>query len=333
MKVYPKTISLFASAALLTFTSLSAVETDPVGYVSVDLPDQSDVRFAVPLTGPVATSGTILSVSEGIATVSSTQTADQYNDSHYLLFTSGVQAGQWFQVTDTDTNIITTAENLATLGVAAADTYKVFPFWTLDSLLPNGGGIPASSNAFGPVALLSTNDAGAVGINLTPTSTYVYLDATGAAGVGGSAGWYDNSNPFAGSVSPYLTPESYLTVRNTSGASSTIVLSGAVPVDPLGTQIGRLTTAAQDNLAINPYPVAITLNESGLFESGSFEASSNAFGPTDLLFIFQASDTGINATPSVTYIYLDATGAAGVGGSAGWYDNSNPFAGAVGDLR
>ena len=62
--------------------------------------------------------------------------------------TSGTLAGNWYEVTAAANNSITVAEDLAAAGLAAADTFQVTPFWTLDTLFPSGGGVPASADVF-----------------------------------------------------------------------------------------------------------------------------------------------------------------------------------------
>ena len=92
MKLPTKTISLLASAAIFTLTSLSAVETDPVGYVSVDIVGGggTSIISSAGLVQAASYNGVGDVTSGNIVTVSGAGwTVDEFAGDHYVQFTNG----------------------------------------------------------------------------------------------------------------------------------------------------------------------------------------------------------------------------------------------------
>ena len=317
MKASLKTISLFASAALLTFTSLSAVETVPVGYVSFSVNDESDLLVGVPLTQSPSFSGTAASVTGSTVTVSSS-VPDISSVSSFLIVTDTESTlyGQWYQISSATSTSVTVVGDLESAGLAVSETFSIIPFWTLDTLFPSGGGVPSSPNPFNPSATIIVNDIQAVGINPGIDASYVYYDGS----QGGDAGWYNADDFNLGVVGDTpLSPETFITIRNRSGGAATIVFSGTVPTVEVATNIVSSSTVRQDNLVANPFPAAFTLSNSNLVSSGAFSSSADPFSPTDTLFVY-TNTTGVRPGPTKSFIYYDGS----QGGDAGWYD-ANDF--------
>ena len=147
------------------------------------------------------------SVSDAVVTVSATLVANAYDNTHYVLATSGANAGQWSEVVTTAANSITTAEVL----LAAGDTFEVIPFWTLATAFPGGEGVGVNTNPNAPTATVLINDPTAVGINLSAGSSYLYFED------GVNDGWYD-TNTFAPANDLALVPDTYLTIRNNTAS-------------------------------------------------------------------------------------------------------------------
>lgn len=61
----------------------------------------------------------------------------------------------------------------------------------------------------------------------------------------------------------------------------------------------------QDNFVALTRPAVVTLNDSGLVQSGAFLASITTFNRTDELFVFDNSAVGKNKGPVATYYYFD----------------------------
>jgi uncharacterized protein (TIGR02597 family) len=307
MKITLKTLSVLSGAAFFTLTSLSAVETDPVGYVTTTTPNGDDALIGLPLTQPPAFTGAASGVSGAVVSVTSTLVADAYNNTHYLLATAGANAGQWSEVIDTNTNSITTSEII----LAASDTFKIIPFWTLATAFPGGAGVGASANPQSPSTTVLLNDLNASGTNLSAASAYFYF-----AGPTPAAGWYKTGN-FTDGNDIRLSPETYVTIRNNSGFSLSTVVTGTVPTVVVGTTVIAVLAAAQDNQLVNPYPAALTLAASGLTDVVA--PAANPQSPTDTVLVYDAENTsGQNISAAAAYFYF-----AGPTPAAGWYKTGN----------
>ena len=306
MNTSQKLIALLSGAALLSVSSLAAqtATTAPVGYVTTTTPTGDDTQIGVPLAQAAALSGVADSVSDAVVTVSATLVANAYDNTHYVLATSGANAGQWSEVVATAVNSITTAEVL----LASTDTFVVIPFWTLATAFPGGAGIAASANPSIPSSLILVNDLTAAGINLAPTGAYLYF-----AGPSPAPGFY--STTFTPSDDVRLTPETFVTIRNQSGSSIDSTFSGTVATSVVGTTVVGVAGAAQDNLLVNPYPAPITLANSGL--TNVVESSPNPSIPLDLVLIYDTSVVGVNQAPTGTYLHY-----AGPSPAAGWYSTT-----------
>lgn len=310
------TIPTILAAGLIPLASQAATFTsDPVGYSTTTVPDGDDTLIGTPLLQSAALTDNAASITGGVITASADLTGlDFTTTAHFVLITSGANEGQFYTITANDSTTITIDLNGG--GDPAVGSYNVIEYWTLDTLLPNGGGIPVSTNVAAASAILLTNNLSQTGTNLSAGTTYLYHDGSQL----GTPGWY-NAATFAPAGAVVLSPETYFTVRNSSGSSADIVVSGAVPISPLGTQIGRIAAEAQDNQLVNPYPSAITLANSGLNTSGAVETTTNVASPLDTVLIFDNASTGTNVSPSTSYIYHDGSQL----GTPGWY-NSATFA-------
>jgi len=157
------------------------------------------------------------------------------------------------------------------------------------------------------------NNLTAAGVNLSSSASYFYHD--GSSGFL-SAGWYQ-SGTLGASNSVALSPETYFTVRNQSGGDFDVIVSGAVPVDALGTTVSS-ETFTQDNQLVNPYPSGLALDNSALV--AVVNASSNVFSPGDTVVLFENTGTGINRSSVASYFYHDGTSGFL---SAGWYQSGS----------
>lgn len=315
MNIPQKILSSLAVASLLSFSSLSAVETDPVGYLTFTAADAADTKFGLPMEQAAVLSTSVDSVASGAVTVS--VDASAASDSHYLQFSDGALAGQWFQVSTSSATSITVAEDLEALGAAAGDTFRVIPFWTLSTLF--GTDFPVSTDPFTPVAEILGNDVTGIGINKAPASNYAYHD--GSSGFV-AAGWFDVSNAFGGTVDDHkLSPDTFITIRNQSGSEYSLVLAGAVPTLPLSIGVVADASSPNDNLVYNPYPADIQLSLSSLIDV--VDVSTDPFSPLTEVVVYE-SFTGLNPAPTANYAYHD--GSSGFV-AAGWFNVSNAFGG------
>ncbi len=299
----------FAASSL----SAQSVSTTPVGAVTTTVKANSDERAGIVLQRPSLFTSKVSSVASGTLTVSGT-VPSLGTEVKYVKFTSGAQVGQWFTLTASTGSTLKVVENLATLGVVANDTFEVRPFWTLATLLPAGGGLPASSEFYDPSSFVFFNDPSAVGINLASSASYFYFvgDADNAAG------WYNNGDYSSGN-NAIINPDVSIIFRNVTGQNKSIVTVGEVPAAKIAITVAAKASAAQDNIIYNPYPASLTLSTSGLLSSNAVRPSSEFYDPADQLFVYAVGSTGLNAATSKAYFYFvgDADNAAG------WYDSAD----------
>ncbi len=291
------------------------VTTTPVGYVTITVNANSDTKVGVSMQQASVYSAGVTSVATGTITVPGT-VPDVTTNPHYVLVTtpSGSLEGNWYEVTGYTSTTITVAENLQTAGLTSSDTINVIPFWTLDTLFPSGGGIPASSNVSSPVGQLLLNNVNASGINLSSAASYIYH-----SGEQGPAGWYDLGNiPGGIQGGKVISPESYITIRNQTGSAANVVMSGSVPATPVSNTILSRVAGAQDNQIANPFPAGLQLQDSNLFSGGVLAGTPNVSSPRDQLLVFEGTPTGINPSPTKSIIYH-----TGEQGPAGYYDLGN----------
>jgi uncharacterized protein (TIGR02597 family) len=318
IKTPTKFIALLSGAAFLMSSAFAqGVTTDPVGYVTMTVNATSDARVSVPLFGAATYSGAASSVTAGVITVSG-DVPDVTTAAHFVWVTSNAPVspltGKWYAVDSATATTITVSEDLGAAGLVAGDTFHVVPFWTLDTLLPGGGGVPLSSDVFAPVGQLLFNDVTAQGVNLAPAGSYLYHD-----GAQGPAGWYDVNNVGGGLAGgTVVSPETYITVRNGTGLSATLTFAGTVPTLTFANDVVSRSAGPQDSQIPNPFPADVTFSASNLVTSGALRASSNVFAPLDQLLLFAASPTGYNPSPVKSVLYHD-----GAQGPAGWYDVNN----------
>ena len=310
MKTPQLLLFLLASATLFAASNLNAATTDPVGYVTQTSTNGDDTVLYPQLLSTPDLTGSPSAISSGQLTIGDSLETNAYALSHFVLFCDGNLQGEWFQVVSNTASSITVAEDLENLGATTSDNTKLIAFWTLDKLFPGGVGFPGSADVTDPVAFILTNNPSATGTNFAPGNSYFYH-----TGEQTTEGWYLDGD-FSGTIgNTVLSPETYFTVRNSSGQDVSFTAAGNVPVDLLATNIGRLTNGPQDNQLVNPYPAPLSLDDSGLISSGAFEASADVTDPVDLLLLYDNEATvGTNVAPSKTYFYH-----SGEQTTAGWY--------------
>jgi uncharacterized protein (TIGR02597 family) len=241
-------------------------------------------------------------------------------NTYYAFVASGSKEGDYFTITDNDTNSVQVDLNGDTLaGITAGTTVKIVPFWTLATLFPNGQGVTPTSG-FTPATQILLPDTASAGNNLTAAGIYTYSAASGTWSQFGSEGPANDT---------ILYPDNYFTVRNNAPAMTTIVVNGAVVVNK---QLTALTTNAatkQDNFVAVMRPTPMSLNESGLIASGAFRASSG-FTTSDQLFVFDNTVAQLNKAAAASYTYSNgAWRRFGVTGDAGADIVFTPGAGVI----
>jgi len=218
-----------ALVCLLALPSLGqAVETDPVGFISVTVPTASDVALGAPLARPNEFQGVIESISGSTITVAGTPgwTASQFQyvsgsqpKTYYLRVDSGAKEGLVLPISTNGTSSVTitlpSGEDLSGISTnqvpvapyATGEVVSIAPYWTLGSLLP--GAVAGTQ-----ILALPADTAG---VNLAPI-TYTSNGTNWLRGV-------TNSNDVC------LVEYQGIIVRNNSTTQSlTVTVTGAVPM-------------------------------------------------------------------------------------------------------
>ena len=286
-----------ASSLLISWSGLSAeldnsISTDPVGVITYTANAQSDSRIGSSMLRATSAAGVISSVSGANVTVSF-DLPDVTTEAHFIWINSGALEGEWYGITSSTTSTLTVAEDLQAEGLQTGDSFSILPFWTLGTLFPNGGGVPPSTDIFNPSARIFLYDPNEAGTNLSPNESHFYHD--GSSGFL-PAGWY-NTNSFESSDNVVVNPETYMTLRNSTGNAAELKFFGSVPVKIFANTILSSSAETQDNLVNNPYPADMTFANSDLVSSGAVEPSTDLFNPTDRVFLFDSNSTSFNSNP------------------------------------
>lgn len=312
---------VIAALASCGFAIAAPVFTDPVGYVSITCPPNSDTIVGLPLRATSAYNGSLnanpISAS-GSATLtlsgSPALTANEFAGAYYVKFkdttpTAAAGDGQWFSITANTSNTITVDLNGGTIAAVSGARLEVFKFWTLAELFPpaecttspttTGNAIVASTNtlASGRRTQVLIPNLVTAGINLAPTDTYFVS----------GGGWRKVSSGSVDFGSVQLWPDVYFIIRNPVAvtAATTYTVAGEVErgsfVLPLTTQGG----IPQDNFISLPRAVDVTLDNLNLGGTAGFMSSTNtlASGRRDQLIVFDNNISALNKSASATYFY------------------------------
>jgi uncharacterized protein (TIGR02597 family) len=300
--------------------------TTPVGYLTVDVPANADTTVTPGLTRSPLHAGASTGISGDDVSVTGL-TAGSFaspNPACYLKVTSGPLEGAFFPITaNTSSTITVEAGNstLQALGFLSGNSIKVIPYWTLNTLFPAGAGVGGTADALAPTSFVLESDFSGTGPNRASGKLFFYC--TGDTELDLPAGWYDNADPFAGTVNDTpIDPTIQYTIRSVAAAS--VVVTGEVPATDAVAEIVTAVTT-NDNYMAAPYPIDISLQESGL--QSVIAATSDALAPTEFVFVYDDAVAGFNKSASAAYFYC--SGDTELDLPAGWYDNADPFAGVV----
>jgi uncharacterized protein (TIGR02597 family) len=290
------------------FAQISAVvaanvTTEPSGFYKVTLAGSSDTFVSLPFVRPKAACGLVQSASGNVVTVNGSPgwTTDQFvysagiqPDSHYIYFRNGAKEGRYYPITANGPASLTLNLSGDTLaGVSGSDRFDIIPYWTLATIFPNGQGINISPTPGNRPTEVFIHDVNAVGIDLTASRIY-YL---------GPGGWRQLGQGTANKNDDVLLPDAYITVRHNIAGNTTLTLRGSVLMSKWALPLATHPSSKQDNPVSLPRPVPVSLTQSGLFQSGAFNASPTPGNRTDELFTFDNTLTGIDRTASKIYYY------------------------------
>ena len=296
------------AAALLAAPGVQAqttATTDPVGFMTIDLPVGSDTIVAAPLSKAPVFQGAVTSLSGFVVTVTGANFGDLTTSPHYLQAVTGAQAGMIFDIASNTADTITLVNNGVTpTGLSAGTTFKVVPYWTLATLFPSTDqGVSFTPSAGALITqrrtqILFPNVTG-TGINRSASTIYYFVTNSYWRSAAGGTNNFDNTA---------ILPDSYFIVRNPTNAASGLKLTvaGSVNTGPMAVQLDRLASGPNDNYVSLGRPMDITLNDLGLITSGAFTPSAGTLitQRRDQLMIFNNASIGINKSASAIYYYL-----------------------------
>ncbi len=336
--------------------STTTAATDPVGFMKVGGYDasgnytgvlaNSDTYVSPPFTLPPAFTGLATSISGNVITVSgspgftsgqyapSTTLPSGYTDAapprYYVLFAASSSStnpkeGSFYSVTANDASTLTIDLNGDSLSTIPAGTQiTVIPYWTFATLFPasdaNVSYIPSTTTFNHQMEVLIPNLNGQ-GINLAPSATYYYISS------GSNVGWrkVGRAATTDSSIDP-LYPDAFFIMRNNTATATNFTVVGSVLTKKLSTPLATQTGSQQDNFVTLARPASQTLNQSGLFSSGAFSASTSSFNHVDELYVFNNNTAAINKSTSTTYYYINS------GSNVGWRQVGGSATADVGDV-
>ena len=314
MKKLNVALAIFVAAFMADAIGQTTNTTPPVGYVTHVVKANSDQRIGLPMQRPptlVCPSSTVN------GTTVTAPSVTPITGEHFLVVTSGTAEGKWEQISSSSTGSLNLVASIP--GFASGNSFEIRPFWTLGTLLPNGGGIPASPDVFDPVAFVFLYDPAATGVNIPSSKAYFYH--------GGSpdypAGWYDNDNVDQPQNNVVLSPEVALTIRNTTASQISVPVVGSVPTGKMALDVVRSASGPQDNILYNKFPADVTLVNSGLADSGAVSSSADVYDPGDQVLMYNLGVSGFNGAASASYFYHGGS----VDYAQGWYNSSDPDSG------
>ena len=201
------------------------------------------------------------------------------------------------------------------LGLTNGVSIEVIPYWTLDSLFPQGNGVHPSSN-FNAQTHVMTFSGDEAGVNLTNDNSFFYYDGS-LGGLFSAPGWYRvGSSLFQNFGKHPIDPHAQIIVRHNVAGDTEFRCMGYVFSSPQRSIINVLGTGVpQDNTISLTNPLDVTLDDSQLFQSGVFEGA-DTFNPTsgDQLLVFDSNIREKNKSNSLTYFYYTGN----LFGGAGW---------------
>lgn len=326
---------LLAALACCANSVADTVYSNPMGFVSVTCPRNSDTIVGLPLRQAADFTGT-LSANPDTVTIPDSAilsligtpglTVDAFAGTHYVKFKDSTPTalpgdGQWFAVVSNTADTITLDLNGDVIDSVSGAELEVLKFWTLGELFPpaecttdpltTGTAIVASTNLFASglrTQVLYPNLNGS-GINLAPSVGY-FLNG---------ASWRrsdDKNNNYNDTV---LLPGTYFIIRHPAAVTSntTYTVSGEVDGGSFVLPLATLGGGSQDNFIALPRAVDITLNDLGLGGSAAFMSSTSYFasGLRDQLLVYDNSLQVANKAPSAGYYYYGGWRKSGGGSS------------------
>jgi hypothetical protein len=317
MNIPQKTLSLLAVASLFAFSSLSAVTTDPVGYVTLTVNGSTDGSVAytplsVSLEKPVQASGAL---SEAPTSAVATDSLASYTPSEFAGTDAAGNATHYLQFTGSGLIVDITANTATTITVdtdlsGVVDTsagYVVKKYMTIADLFGadnsaglSSGGDSASSDL---IYVMSSDGAG---------QYQIYYYQTDSLGFLGGNGWRLNGDSFTDASNVTIMPDQGIIIGRAVAGDLSVVVSGSVNVVDHNRGLPN-----GFSLVSYPYPVDVTLADSGIYSASNGYQSGGDSASSDLVYVL-----GSDGTFSTFYYQTDSLGFLG---GNGWRSGTDTF--------
>jgi len=330
LRVLPKLAFTITIGLITTVAGYKAaaqdVFTDPVGFMQLTAQTNTDTLISIPFSQIDQYRGVVGSVSGSQITDANTPgwTAGQWmynppanHSTYYVLFITGNNAGAYFTVTNNGTSTLSVELGpYASIGANPGDTYRIYPYWTLNTAFPGGAGLQVSTGTTAGTrkSQVLFPDIGGNGINLAASAIYYFLQSATATNWAIAGGGVSNVND------QIILPEQYMTVRQQNNVPTTTpIMLGAVPEWPLQIPLYAQAAAQQDNFIGIVFPATQTLSSLGLTNNNNGNGFLISGGTTagvrkDQLLTFNVgSPQGINQSASAIYYLVNPTA-----GNSGW---------------
>jgi uncharacterized protein (TIGR02597 family) len=281
----------------------SIVVAGSSGSLQINLLGNSDTFVTLPYVRPEVASGLVQSVSGSVVNVTGptgwstgqfVYSSGIQTNTYFIIIRSGAKEGFWYTITANDSTSLTLnlmGDSLS--GLNANDQFDIIPYWTLATFFLNGQGINVSPTPGNRPTEVFIHEVNAVGIDLTASRIY-YL---------APGGWRQLGQGTANKNDDVLLPDAYIIVRHNIAGNTTLTLRGSVLMSKWALPLATNPSSRQDNPVSLPRPVPVSLTQSGLFQSGAFNASPTPGNRTDELFTFDNTLTGIDRTATKIYYY------------------------------
>jgi uncharacterized protein (TIGR02597 family) len=255
-----------------------SVSSTPVGYVTLTINGNGYTALSNPLENAVVYSGTASNVSGSDITTSFAMTSGEIattdaegNSSHYVQLADGTI----LDVTGNTDAVITVAADVSTL-VSADDQITVKKYTTLSDLFgaTNSAGLTsgADANSSDLIFIMSSDGAGTYG-------SYYYQDDPFDGFFGGD-GWRGLGNNSTDVSDLIIAPDDGIIVKRDAATDLSVVVTGTVNA----IQHNR-TLPAGFSLVSYPYPVATTLDDSGIYSASNGYVSGGDANSSDIIYV------------------------------------------------
>lgn len=350
-----KKLYMSLTALCVCILTAEAVETDPIGFVSVNLAGNSDSYVYIPFkrspefvglasalsangtydagepftdgnSNGVWDSGETFTDTNNVITLSGTPglTVNQFvyvavtqPKRYYVFLKGGTRAGMYYSVVSNAAASLTvdTAGDDLTTAIDSTTTLEVIPYDTLGSIFPAGAGVNPSANHSFGARQTEVYLPDFSTVGTNLALTISYYYYSGSVAPG--AGWRKAGAAGILANDDPLPPDSFFVVRHNVATSTTLTFSGTVQMSQLTTPVNnRAASVDQDNAVALPFATDITLAQSKLFESGAFVGSANHGFAARQDQILVWDNSVTGKNKSADVIYYYYTGSVAPG--AGW---------------